>query len=175
MGMLLALLLAMVVQEINAQAPAAVHVRDENTALRSGCSTDAPLVASLPAGTPLKLRFALSGESVPCYKVAVDVGGRQIDGYLPASAIEGLDTFDKSRKDANWVTTSEALNAVRGTPSLEALKAPEGGRAPLPASLKVVLAQAEQLIDANQPGRALALIEPELQKRRDPVLLSMAG
>jgi hypothetical protein len=132
-------------------------------------------VASLAAGTPLKLRYALSGESVPCYKIAVDVGGRQIDGYLPASAIDGLDTFDKSRKDAAWVTTSEALNAVRNTTSLDALKAPEGGRVPLPASAKVVLAQAEQLIDANQPGRAMALLEPEIQKRRDPALLSMAG
>ena len=175
MGLLLALLLTMAIREVNAQTPADVRVRDENTALRSGCSADAPLVASLAAGTPLKLRYALSGESVPCYKVAVDTEGRQIDGYLPASAIEGLDTFDKSRKDANWVTTSEALNAVRGTPSLEALKAPEGGRTPLPASLKVVLAQAEQLIDANQPGRAMALLEPEIQKRRDPALLSMAG
>jgi hypothetical protein len=175
MGLLFMLMLTMAVQELNAQAPAVVRVRDENTALRSGCSADAPVVASLAAGAPLKLRYALSGESVPCYKVAVEVGGQQIDGYLPASAIDGLDTFDKSRKDANRVSTSEALNAVRGTPSLEALKAPEGARAPLPASLKVVLAQAEQLIDANQPGRAMALLEPEIQKRRDPVLLSMAG
>jgi hypothetical protein len=132
-------------------------------------------VASLAAGTSLKLRYALSGESVPCYKVAVDLGGRQIDGYLPASAIEGLDTFDKRRKDAAWAAITEALNAARGTPSLEALKAPEGGRVALPASVKVVLAQAEQLIDANQPGRAMALLEPEIQKRRDPALLSMAG
>jgi len=38
-----------------------------------------------------------------------------------------------------------------------------------------VLAQAEQLINANQPGKALELLEPELQKRRDPALLAMAG
>ena len=145
----------------------AVSVKEDNASLRSGCSGDAPLVTSLPAGTPLKLRYALSGESVPCYKVAVDMGGRQIDGYLPATAIDGLDTFDKSRKDAAWVTTSEALNAVRGTPSLAALKPPSGARPPLPASLKVVLAQAEQLIDANQPGRAMALLEPEIQKLSD--------
>ena len=82
MGLVLALLLA-------------VSVKDDNTALRSGCSGDAPLVATLPAGTPLQLRYALSGESVPCYKIAAAVGGRQIDGYLPAAAIEGLDSFDK--------------------------------------------------------------------------------
>jgi hypothetical protein len=162
MGLLLALLLA-------------VSVKDDNTALRSGCSGDAPLVASLAAGTSLQLRFALSGESVPCYKIAAEVGGRQIDGYLPAAAIEGLDSFDKGRRDAAWVTTSEALNAVRNAPSLDALKAPDGGRLALPASAKVVLAQAEQLIDANQPGKALELLAPEIQKRRDPSLLAMAG
>ena len=162
MGLLLALLLA-------------VSIKDDNTALRSGCSGDAPLVATLPAGTPLKLRYALSGESVPCYKIAAEVGGRQIDGYLPAAAIEGLDSFDKGRRDAAWVTTSEALSAARNTAAADALKAPDGARTGLPASAKVVLAQAEQLIDVNQPGKAMELLEPEIQKRRDPALLAMAG
>ena len=162
MGLLLALLLA-------------VSIKDDNTALRSGCSGDAPLVATLAAGTPVQLRYALSGDSVPCYKIAAAVGGRQIDGYLPAAAIEGLDSFDKGRRDAAWVTTSEALNAVRNAPALDALKAPEGLRTPLPASARVVLAQAEQLINANQPGKAMELLEPEMQKRRDPSLLAMAG
>jgi hypothetical protein len=162
MGLLLALFLAM-------------SVKDDNTALRSGCSGDAPLVTTLPAGTPLKLRYALSGESVPCYKIAAEIGGRQIDGYLSAAAIEGLDTFDKARRDAAWVTTSEVLSAVRNTTSLDALKAPDGTRTPLPASAKVVLAQAEQLIGANQPGKALELVQGELRKRRDPAMLAMAG
>jgi len=162
MGLLLALLLA-------------VSVKEDNTALRSGCSGDAPLVASLPAGTPLQLRFALSGESVPCYKIAAQLGGRQIDGYLPAAAIEGLDSFDKGRRDASWVTTSEVLTAVRNASGLDALKAPSGLRISLPASAKVVLAQAEQLINANQPGKALEMLAPEMQKRRDPSLLAMAG
>ncbi|MDP9114978.1 MAG: hypothetical protein M3O20_15025, partial [Acidobacteriota bacterium] len=162
MGLLLALLLA-------------VSVKEDNTALRSGCSADAPLVAALPAGTPLRLRFALSGESVPCYKIAAEMGGRQIEGYLPAAAIAGLDSFDKGRRDASWVTTNEALTAVRNAPDFDALKAPAGVGLTLPSSSKVVLAQAEQLINANQPGKALELLEPEMKKRRDPSLLAMAG
>lgn len=172
MGLLIALLSFALLA--NAQSEV-VRVKDDNTALRSGCSSGAPLLETLPAGSELKLRFALSGESVPCYKVAVAVGGRQIDGYLPATAIQGLDSFDKKRKDAAWASTSEALSAVRNTASLDALKAPEGARIPLPPSAKVVLAQAEQLIEANQPGKALAMVEAEIQKRRDPALLSMAG
>jgi hypothetical protein len=113
---------------MNAQPPVAVSVKEDNTSLRSGCADDAPVVQQLAAGAPLKLRFALSGESVPCYKVAVEVGGRQMQGYLPATAIAGLDSFDKGRKDAAWITVNEALNAARNAAALEALKAPEGAR-----------------------------------------------
>jgi tetratricopeptide (TPR) repeat protein len=173
MGLLLALLLA--IGAMNAQPPVAVSVKEDNTALRSGCAGDAAVVQRLAAGAPLKLRFALSGESVPCYKVAVEVGGRQIEGYLPVTAIAGLDSFDKGRKEAAWVNVNEALNAARNAAALDALKAPEGARSPLPASAKVILAQADQLIEANQPGKALAMLDPEIQKRRDPALLSMAG
>ena len=173
MGLLLALLLA--IGAMNAQPPVGVSVKEDDTALRSGCADDAQIVQRLAAGVPLKLRFALSGESVPCYKVAVEVGGRQIEGYLPVTAIAGLDSFDKGRKEAAWVNVNEALNAARNAAALDALKAPEGARSPLPASAKVILAQADQLIEANQPGKALAMLEPEIQKRRDPALLSMAG
>ena len=152
----------------------AASVKTDNTALRAGCTADAQTVASLAAGTPLKLRYSMSGESVPCYKVAADVDGKQIEGYLPATAIEDLNSFDKLRREAVWVTTSEALNAVRNSQSISALKATPG-RSPLPASAKVILAQAEQSIELGQPARALALLEPELQRRRDPALLSMAG
>jgi hypothetical protein len=173
MGLLFALLLAIGV--MNAQTPVAVSVKEDNTVLRSGCADDAPMVQKLAAGNPIKLRFALSGEKIPCYKVAVDVGGRQIEGYLPATAIAGLDSFDKGRKEAAWVTVNEALAAARNAASLEALKAPAGTRSTLPASARVILAQADQLIEANQPGKALAMLEPEIQKRREPALLSMAG
>jgi len=173
MGLLLALLLALGV--LNAQPPVTVSVKEDHTGLRSGCADDAPIVELLAAGVPLKLRFALSGEKVPCYKVALEVGGRQIEGYLPVTAIAGLDSFDKGRKEAAWVTVNEALNAARNAVSTAALKAPEGTQSSLPRTAKVILAQADEWIEANQPGKALAILEPEIQKRRDPALLSMAG
>ena len=187
MGLLLALLLALSVREAVAQAQPgvrisepsaqvkpAVRVKEDQAALRAACDAGAPVVATLTADTPLKVRFVLMGD-MPCYKVAADMGGRQIEGYLPATAIEGLDSFDKSRRAAAWITTTEALSAVRNTQPLAALKAPAGGLAALPASARVILAQAEQLIEASQPGKALSLLEPEIKKRRDPALLSMAG
>jgi hypothetical protein len=51
-------------------------VRQPSTPLRDGCSADDSLVATLDAGAPLKIRYALAGESVPCYKVTVEIGGK---------------------------------------------------------------------------------------------------
>jgi len=162
MGLLLALLLA-------------AAVKQDNTALQAGCSADSQTVVSLPAGVPLKLKYSLAGESVPCYKVSTEVSGKVVEGYLPATAIEGLESFDKLRREAIWITTSDALNALHNTQPLAELKANPSTAPALPASAKVILAQAEQSIEAGQPGRALSLLEPEIKKRRDPALLSMAG
>jgi hypothetical protein len=161
MGLLLALLLAL-------------SVKEDQAALRAACDAGSPVVATLTAGSPLTVRYVLMGDT-PCYKVTVDLRGTQIEGYLPATAIEGLEALDKSRRAAAWITTSEALSAVRRAQPLSALQAPSGSPAPLPASARVILAQAEQWIEASQPGKALTLLEPEIKKRRDPALLSMAG
>lgn len=175
MSWLLAAVLAAGVVPVSAQTTAAMRVKENDAPLRAGCDPDTSIVAKLPAGAPLKLRYVLMGET-PCYKVAADVGGRQIEGYLPAAAIAGLDTFDRGRREAAWISTTEAVSAARGPrESLADLKAPPGSAAPLPASARVVLAQAEELIETSQPGKALALLEPEIKKRRDPYLLSMAG
>ena len=81
-------------------------VKDDSTPLRSGCSADARVVATLPAGATLKIRFAMAGEATPCYKVSAEFDGKTADGYLPASAMDGLEVFDKSRKGASWVDVS---------------------------------------------------------------------
>jgi hypothetical protein len=169
MGLLFVFLLILSLGTADAQS---MRVKVSGSALHAGCDADTSVVATLDAGIPLKLRYVMMGET-PCYKVAADVAGKQVEGYLPAAAIEGLDTFDKSRRDAAWISTSAALSAVREP--LSALKAPSGTVTPLPASARVVLAQAEELIESSQPGKALALLEPEIRKRRDPTLLSFAG
>src|SRR4029078_13739386 len=84
----------------------AVTVKDDQAPLRAGWAADARVVATLPAGTPVTLRYSMAGESVPCYKVAVEVDGKHVDGYLPASSMEGLKSFEKGRGDAAWGSTS---------------------------------------------------------------------
>jgi len=54
----------------------ALSVKNDGTALRSGCSSDSDVIAKLPAGANLTIRFAMSGEAVPCYKVASEVDGK---------------------------------------------------------------------------------------------------
>jgi hypothetical protein len=174
MRLLLALSLVVSVCDAAVEDKPPMHVKQDNSVLRAGCDPDTTPVASLPAGVPLKLRYVLMGET-PCYKVMAEVGGKQLEGYLPAASIDGLDTFDKGRREANWVSTADAINAARSQQPLSALKASSGRTMPLPAATRVVLARAEELIEGSQPAGALALLEPEIRKRRDPTLLSMAG
>lgn len=149
-----------------AAAPAAT-VREDNTPLRRGCGPEAETLATLSAGAEATIRFALSGESVPCYKVAVEVSEKSIEGYLPASALEDLESFDQSRREARWLDTSQVLAAIH----------PQSGRARAPAIGNPQLIQAAaQLIDGGQPARALALLEPELSAAGPkPGVLALAG
>src|SRR5271167_274547 len=97
------------------------------TPLRDGCSADSDTLASLEAGAVVKIRYALAGESVPCYKVAVETGGKTLEGFLPASAISGLDEFEKGLREASWSDPARMLSAIRASapmPSLGAHSAP---------------------------------------------------
>jgi hypothetical protein len=158
----------------------AVTVKDDQAPLRAGCAADSRLVATLPAGTPVTLRYSMAGESVPCYKVAVEVDGKHVDGYLPANSMDGLNSFEQGRRDAAWVSTpatprvsaADALSAARSSSPLAA----DSAAAAIPdRATRILLAQASALIEGNQPAKALALLEPEAQKHRDPSLLAIAG
>jgi hypothetical protein len=143
----------------------ATSVKTDQTPLRSGCSVDEDVVATLPAGATLTIRFALSGESVPCYKVTAEAGGKTFDGYLPASAIDGVEEFDRRRKGARWLDAAELLGAVDNSAPLPSLvNAPKGP-----------IADAARLLETSQPARALEILEGELRKKKDPSLLALAG
>jgi len=154
----------------------AVTVKQDQAPLRAGCSDDSALVANLPSGTLLTLRYAMAGESVPCYKVAAEANGKRFEGYLPASAIDGLNSFEQGRREASWVSTTDALNAARSAKPMAELTAasPTSTNAPDRAT-RILMAQASALIEGNQPGKALALLEPEVKKHSNPTLLAIAG
>jgi hypothetical protein len=136
----------------------AIAVKQDHTALRSGCAADADALATLSAGAPVTIRFALSGQELPCYKVAVEQNGKTLEGYLSAGEIAGLDEFDQQRRDAAWVSQNEVMNAL-----------------PPIAAASGAAAEASRLIGASQPSKALQILKPELGKSRDPNLFALAG
>jgi tetratricopeptide (TPR) repeat protein len=144
----------------------AAAVKNDATVLRTGCEVAAERVATLAAGTPLAIRFALSGESVPCFKVAVEVDGKLTEGYLPDAAINGLEEFERGRQNAAWLDATQVMGALRASDRLPSLG---GGGTNLSA-------QAAHLIESSQPAKALEILEPALKKQQhDPNLLALAG
>jgi hypothetical protein len=145
----------------------AISVKQDQTPLRSACDPGAETIANLPAGAEVTIRFALSGESTPCYKISAMVGGNTLSGYVPASALEGLDTFDQGLRDAAWVDVRQVLTAVLPTSS-----APRPGDVSKQSAL---VDQAAVLLESGQPEKALHLIEPAARSAKEPGLLALAG
>src|SRR5580698_1709695 len=140
-------------------------VKQPYTPLRDGCSTDAEVVATLDAGAPLKIRYALAGESTPCYKVTVEVAGKTLDGFMPASAIAGLDEFEKGLRDASWPDPEKVIGSIKAAAQ----------QMPSLAGATLANTQAAALIESSQPGKALELLENELRVKNDPTTLALAG
>ena len=130
----------------------AFTVKQDQTPLRSGCDASDEIVASLPAGTPVEIRFRLADGS-DCFKIAASVNGKPFTGYVPASALAGLDGFEKERSSAASLDTIQELSPVAVETKKAVLRAGD------PA-----LVRASELIDSNQPTQALAILEPALKR-----------
>jgi tetratricopeptide (TPR) repeat protein len=143
---------------------AALAVKQDQTPLRSGCEAADETIATLPAGTPVEVRFRVADGS-DCFKIAATVDGKPVVGYVPASALSNVDQFEQQRNAAVSLDSSRALNPVE----VESKKV--AARSGDPA-----LKQASQLIEANQPTRALEILEPMLKRDpKNPDLLLLAG
>ncbi len=143
---------------------AAMAVRTDQTPLRSGCDPEGSIVATLPLGTPVEVRFRLSDGS-DCFKVAATIQGQEVVGYVPASALTGLERYEQERSSAASVDVLRALNPVVA----ETKKAV--ARTGDPA-----LDRASQLLDSNQPAQALEQAQMALRRHpADPNVLVLAG
>lgn len=147
-----------------ALATHAVNV--DNYPLRDGCEESDRVVAHLNRGDPVQIRFALAGGSGTCYKVAVQSGAQQLQGYVSAQAIAGLDQFEQARRSAS-VTEAPAMlrsdmDEIRKNAAARGYQDPG--------------AKAARLLDQNRPREALQILEGTLKRnRRDAGLLSLAG
>ena len=143
---------------------AALAVKQDRTPLRSGCAAADETIATLPAGTPVEVHFRVADGS-DCFKIAASLNGKPVVGYVGASALSNVDQFEQQRTAAVSLDSSRALNPV------EAESKKVVARSGDPA-----LQQAGQLIEANQPSRALEILEPLLKRNpRNPDLLLLSG
>src|SRR5277367_5460679 len=124
---------------------AAMAVSTDQTPLRSGCGSEDQIVASLPAGTPVEPRFRVS-DGTDCFKISATVGGKDVLGYVPASALSGLAQLDQDRSASASVDPSPrpSLQPPPATPNQYMLHTAD------PA-----LAHAAHLLNGGQPGQAL--------------------
>jgi hypothetical protein len=148
-----------------AMSALAATVKDDNTLLRSSCYEDSGTVATLLKGTQVTIRYALAGETVPCYKVNVEANGKVLDGYLSASVMEDLGGFDKARRSASWLDLSQIMGTLKSATQSSLASSASG----------TIAQKASAFIEASQPGRALEILEPEIKQRKDAGLLTLAG
>jgi tetratricopeptide (TPR) repeat protein len=137
-------------------------VRPAHGDLRADCSSDAEVVATLPAGTVVSLRFAVNDGS-DCYKISALVEGKPVDGYINGSALTGLEQFELERRNAPDGSSVRVLTPAEKLQKSVALR-----------SSDPTLQKASQLLESNQPSNALNLLQP-LLKHPDPDALFLAG
>jgi hypothetical protein len=143
---------------------AALSAKQDQTALRSGCDQAAEVLATLPAGTPVQIRFRLSDGS-DCFKVSATLDGKIVMGYVPASGLSGLEQFEQGRTSAASADTIRELRPMEA--ASQKLVARTGDQA---------LDRASQLLAANQPAQALELLEPAVKRHsHDPNVLLLTG
>ncbi|HYL39310.1 MAG TPA: hypothetical protein VEV17_25550 [Bryobacteraceae bacterium] len=142
---------------------AALAVRDGQTPLRSGCHSSDQVIASLPVGTPVEIRFRLADGS-DCIKIAANVNNQSVVGYVSGSALAGLDAFEKERSSA------PAADPVP-RPAMSNLSVTVTGRSGDPS-----LDRAAKLLVLNQPREALELLEPAVRRYQNNAnVLLLAG
>jgi len=127
----------------------------ESYPLRAGCDAGARVVAELSQGDP-----------VESYKVAVETGGELLEGYVDAAAISNLEDFEHARRSAGTTSGSGAPQ-----PALSQIREsiPTGAR-------NEAAERAAELLDANRPNDALAVVEAHLRSNDpDATMLTLAG
>jgi hypothetical protein len=126
--------------------------------LRAGCEASDEVITRASAGSPVEIRFAMSGTNETCYKVAVQLDGKTFLGYMPASALQGLEEFTKQIQEAPAVT------------------APRVAMPEIKASPDHPLVKASKLLEQRQPRAALEVAEQGMRIHgREYQFLLLAG
>jgi hypothetical protein len=151
-------------------APPSVH--PGGASLRDQCVPEAAVVARLEPGIPVTIRFAMNGELGACYKVQAG----EHTGYLLASELTGLESFEQARNRGNDRSLPQMIRAEIGRIKEEAGLDNSGGPVRLSGSVTPPVANAIRLLESSQPRQALEELEAQLSRGgRDPFVLTLAG
>ena len=128
---------------------ASAHMVNQDAApLRSSCDSEAQVIGQASKGDPARILFAISGDIGTCYKVSLTSGGKTVQGYLPAKALSGIETFEQGRRAAGRIEVAAEVRReiVERTASRSGANAREGARI-------------QQLMASGQNEQALELLQ----------------
>ena len=86
---------------MNAAPARRLIVRSDDTPVRERCGDASPILARLPAGHELTLRFAIGGASQRCYAVWTRLAGEIVSGYIERDGVEGAGAFEQGLREAS--------------------------------------------------------------------------
>jgi hypothetical protein len=175
-------------------------VTQDAAPLLGRCGEAESVLAALPEGARVRLRYSLAGADSRCYAVAAEVGGETLQGYIERDALAGLDAVERERREASAIQLVRgAMESIRvdaptkeagarpasGDAIPQALAALQAGRA---AEVGALLAQAspddrdaailraQAYLRMTRPADAQAALAPALRREPgDPALLGLAG
>ncbi len=149
---------------------ASAHMVNQDAApLRSSCDSEAQIIGQAAKGDPAQILFAISGDIGTCYKVALTTGGKTVQGYLPAKALSGLETFEHGRRAAGRIEVSAEVKRDIVQRTASSL----GGRGAVGSDES---ARIQRLMSTGQNEQALELLQRLIKSgQRDSNTLAAAG
>lgn len=144
--------------------------------LRAGCQASDRVIAQLPAGAEVRVKFALTAGAQPCYLVAVKVDGENREGWVPAEALSNSQALDEQRKAAAPVLVTTPLRPSTSGSFPGAAEPPGPRQFAVPLAIHGEVQRAMDLIKRNQPDQAQQIMERLVRQHpRNAGLLAVAG
>lgn len=150
-------------------------VLSNDTPILKRCGEAVPVLALLPAGHEVTLRFAISGASKRCYAVWTRQGGVTFSGYVGRKDVKGAGAFEQTLRQASAARlVAEAIRTIRiPANSIVAIERPEDSGGELQAAVRLAIFE----LDAGRPSeveRILAKARPPSQSREAALLRAQA-
>lgn len=137
--------------------------------LLAECGDASSVVASLPEGHRVKLRFAIAGASNRCYSVAADLDGRAVAGYIAKDAVTGLEDFEQARREAS--VSQLAAGAARSIRIDPLPPAPASSVAPIAGDAAAAIQAAMAALQDQRPQDTPKLLAALPAHNRDAAVL----